>query len=190
MHEFLRPLNDQHCFDHQPKHLNIILLRHVIGDIEWQLIFICILSSLLYCCKDLIDLHYKHQNFITFWSYKYQHLHQIAYFCLNMPLKKSEVLYPPQRWAPTCVCVCVCVSGWAAEPVSLQRLRSQHSSTVSHQVDQWERLVDLWTLLLQVSGDRHQHQEPTAGTTPQNHVEMQHYQFNSFTFEEDPFNVC
>ncbi len=35
---------------------------------------------LLYCYKDISDLHYKHQNFITFCSNKYQNLHQIAYF--------------------------------------------------------------------------------------------------------------
>ncbi len=28
---------------------------------------------MLYCYKDPIDLHYKHQNFISLWPYKYQH---------------------------------------------------------------------------------------------------------------------
>ncbi len=42
-------------------------------------IFLC--KYLLYCYKDITDLHYKHQNFITFCPNKYQHLHQITYFC-------------------------------------------------------------------------------------------------------------
>ncbi len=44
-------------------------------------IYIILCQYLLYCYIDCINLHYKHQNYITFCPYKYQHLHQIAYFC-------------------------------------------------------------------------------------------------------------
>ncbi len=49
------------CFHHKTIHLNIILLRHFIGDIEWQLIFRCIFVSLLYC--------YKNRFYVTRMSY-------------------------------------------------------------------------------------------------------------------------
>ncbi len=46
---------------------NLILLRHIIGDIERPLIFRSFYVSI--CYKDLIDLHHKHQNFILLFSH-------------------------------------------------------------------------------------------------------------------------
>ncbi len=42
-------------FIHNTKHLYIMLLRYIIGDIEWQLIY----DFIVYCNKDLSDLQYK-----------------------------------------------------------------------------------------------------------------------------------
>ncbi len=44
-----------YIFDHQTKHLNIILLRHC-DDI-----YIILCKYLLFCYKELTDLHYMHQ---------------------------------------------------------------------------------------------------------------------------------
>ncbi len=65
-------------------------------------IYIILCHYLLYCYKDLVDLHYKHQNFLTsdlnFWSFKYQHLQQIAsflLFALFESLNTIELLLTP-----------------------------------------------------------------------------------------------
>ncbi len=74
------------CLDH----LHLILLRHIIADIELYLIILC--HYLLHCFIDLIDLHYKHQNFIML--YKYQHLHQIHIYAPFVSLNKTELFFP------------------------------------------------------------------------------------------------
>lgn len=57
----------------------------------------------------------------------------------------------------------LCPTGGAAEPVSMQWVSPLHPPALPHQMDQWERLLGLWAVLLQVSGHSHQHQEPSAG---------------------------
>ena len=54
-------------------------------------------------------------------------------------------------------------AGGAAEPVPVLRLGALHPPPLPHQVDQRARVLGLRALLLQVPGDRHQHQEPPAG---------------------------
>ncbi len=58
---FISSALNQHCIICLD-HFHLILLRHIIGDIEQRLIFRSFYVSI--CYKDLIDLHHKHQNFI------------------------------------------------------------------------------------------------------------------------------
>ncbi len=67
------------CLDH----FNLILLRHIIGDIEWPLIF------RLFCvniCSIKISLIYITSIRVS--PYKYQHLQQIAYFCFESHIEE------------------------------------------------------------------------------------------------------
>ncbi len=43
---------------------NLIFLRHITGDSVMNDMYIIACQYLLHCYKDLIDLHYKLQNFI------------------------------------------------------------------------------------------------------------------------------
>ncbi len=62
------------CLDH----LHLILLRHITGDIQWWLIFLSLYVSI---CYTVIKMYLIYITSIRISSYKYQHRHQIAYFC-------------------------------------------------------------------------------------------------------------
>lgn len=63
-------------------------------------------------------------------------------------------------WTSNC---CLCPAGGAIEPLSLWRLSTVYSPVLPYTLDKWERIVELWAVLLQVPGSGHQHQEPPAG---------------------------
>ncbi len=84
---FISSSLNQHCIICLD-HLHLILLRHIIRDIERWLIFRS-LCHLLYCYKDLIDLHHKHQNFIIEISASAAN----SYFCSDEAMNKFE-LFP------------------------------------------------------------------------------------------------
>ncbi len=60
------------CLDH----FNLISLRHIIGDIERPLMFRSFMSG-----STVIKISLIYITSIRISSYKYQHLHQISYFC-------------------------------------------------------------------------------------------------------------
>lgn len=59
---------------------------------------------------------------------------------------------------------CRVPAGRAVEPVPVRRLGALHPPALPHPLDQRKGLLELRTLLLQVPGAGHQHQEPPAGT--------------------------
>lgn len=60
-------------------------------------------------------------------------------------------------WVAVIDRLCLSPTGGAPEPMSVQWVSTLHPPTLPHQMDQWERLLGLWALLLQISGHCHQH---------------------------------
>lgn len=55
------------------------------------------------------------------------------------------------------------LTGRAAKPLPLWWFSQMYSPAMSHQVDQWKGLLELWAVLLQVPCHRHKHKESSTG---------------------------
>ncbi len=82
---------NQHCII-SLDHLHLILLRHIIGDIKWPLIFRSFYVSI--CCT-VIKISLIYITTIRISSYKYQHLQKIHIYAQFVSLNKTELFFPP-----------------------------------------------------------------------------------------------
>ncbi len=104
----------------------LLRLLRFLRNIEWQLIFICILVV----CNTVIkinNLNYKWSE-LYFWQYKYQQLQLFSYFCSVGPLINIDVLLSSEKYELH-ILLCHTIGAIKAWCIKYDILQKTHTQT-------------------------------------------------------------